>query len=183
MRIGASLRAAEGEVRYYTKKDDRAESVFSSSTKKVPWPYGGFCLEAMDAHGGWIASVVDLARFAVAVDDPRRSAWLKPETTRAMFSPPPPPVSRKPDGSLEPVWYACGWSVRPAGAAGRTNTWHSGSLPGTYGLLVRRHDGLSWVVLFNQRSEDRKLPDTAIDRALHNAANAVTDWPAHDLFG
>src|SRR5207249_712562 len=43
----------------------------------VPWPYGGFCLESMDAHGGWIASAVDLARFASALHDPDHGPLLK----------------------------------------------------------------------------------------------------------
>ena len=62
------------------------------------------------------------------------------------------------------------------------NFWHTGSLPGTSTLLVRRWDGLSWAVLFNQRSEDKNLPDSAIDPALHRAADAVKEWPAEDLF-
>src|SRR6266852_2504289 len=49
-------------------------------------------------------------------------------------------------------------------------------------LRLRRHDGLSWAVLFNQRSDDKRLPDTAIDGALHRAADAVTAWPAENLF-
>jgi len=56
------------------------------------------------------------------------------------------------------------------------------SLPGTYTLLVRRHDGVSGAILFNQRSDDKKLPDSEIDPALHRAADAVNDWPKHDLF-
>ena len=36
-------------------------------------------------------------------------------------------------------------------------------------------------VLYMQK--DIKLPDAAIDRALHQAADAVTRWPAGDLFG
>ena len=48
--------------------------------------------------------------------------------------------------------------------------------------LVRRWDGISWAVLFNQRSDDDKLPDSEIDPALHRAANAVTEWPKFDLF-
>ena len=71
--------------------------------------------------------------------------------------------------------------VRPVGPGGKANYWHSGSLPGTSSLLVRRSDGLSWAVLFNQRSEDKKLPDGEIDGALHRAANAVTEWPEGDL--
>src|SRR5207249_3114589 len=47
--------------------DAREQRAF---TGRVPWPYGGFCLESMDAHGGWIASAVDLARCAAALHDP-----------------------------------------------------------------------------------------------------------------
>ncbi len=43
-------------------------------------------------------------------------------------------------------------------------------------------DGVSWVVLFNQRSEDPALPDSSIDAALHSAADRVAEWPRRDLF-
>ncbi len=184
MRLGTSLegKSAEGEVRYYTTGGGRSRSVFHDHLEKVLWPYGSFCLEAMDAHGGWIASAVDLARFAAALDDPNHSSLLKPETFPALYAPPPAPVSRKPDGSLNDSYYACGWSVRPIGKNGKANYWHNGSLPGTSTLLVRRADGLSWAALFNQRSEDKTLSDGAIDSALHRAAAAVAEWPAHNLF-
>src|ERR1041385_2839566 len=184
MRIGASLdgRQAVGEVRYYTSKDEQGENVFPGTARRVPWPYGGFHLEAMDAHGGWIASAVDLARFAAALDDPRRSPLLKPSTFETMYAAPPAPVSRQNDGSLDAAWYGCGWNVRPIAEDDEANYWHSGSLPGTSTLLVRRWDGLSWAVLFNQRSEDKALPDGAIDGALHRAADAVADWPKENLF-
>ncbi len=184
MRLGATLdgRQAAGEVRYYTKEPGLTESVFPEGDRQVSWPYGGFHLEAMDAHGGWIASAVDLARFAAALDDPAHSRLLKPDTLREMYAPPAPPVSRKLDGSLADAFYGCGWMVRPHDGSGRANYWHSGSLPGTNTLLVRRWDGLSWAVLFNQRSEDSILPDTAIDPALHRAAAAVKEWPTEDLF-
>jgi hypothetical protein len=91
-------------------------------------------------------------------------------------------VSRQNDGSLDAAWYGCGWNVRPIAEDDEANYWHSGSLPGTSTLLVRRWDGLSWAVLFNQRSEDKALPDGAIDGALHRAADAVADWPKENLF-
>ena len=146
-------------------------------------PYTGFCLEAMDSHGAWLASAVDLVRFAAALDDPARTTWLPPAARSLIYEPPAAPVSRRPNGSLKPVYYACGWDVRPVGQDGRANYWHAGSLPGTSTLLVRRHDGLAWAVLFNQRSTDPKLPDGAIDGALHEAADAVAEWPEGDLFG
>jgi N-acyl-D-amino-acid deacylase len=135
----------------------------------------------MDAHGGWIASTLDLARFAAALDSPGHGSLLKRASLDLMYQPPPAPVSRKPDGALEKSWYGCGWAVRPA-QHGKANYWHTGSLPGTATLLVRRWDGLSWAVLFNQRSEDKQLPDEAIDSALHRAADSVTSWPTVDLF-
>jgi N-acyl-D-amino-acid deacylase len=183
MRIGATLdgKQAPDEVRYYTAKDASAKNVFPVGPEKVSPPYGGFCLEAMDAHGGWIASVIDLARFAAALDDPQHSPLLKAAMFQQMYAPPPPPVSRRKDGSLENSYYGCGWSVRPIGND-KANYWHNGSLPGTWTLLVRRWDGLSWVALFNQRSEDAKFPDSAIDSALHRAADSVEKWPDHDLF-
>jgi N-acyl-D-amino-acid deacylase len=184
MRIGASLEAgrAPGEVRYYMRNRARSTSVFPEQPGPVPFPYGGFCLEAMDSHGAWLASAADLARFAAALDDPKRDHWLKAKTKEKLAEPPEPPASRRADGSLEDHFYGCGWLVRPVGKAGRANYWHSGSLPGTATLLVRRHDGLSWAAVLNQRSDDRKLPDTALDPALHRAADAVTEWPARDLF-
>ena len=178
MRLGASrLRGrAPGEVRYYMPAKGLGPNESNSE------PYTGFHLEAMDSHGGWLASAVDLARFAAALDDSTRAKWLPAEARRLLYEPPAPPVNRNPDGSLQSVYYACGWDVRRASGDGRNNYWHNGSLPGTFTLLVRRHDGLSWAMLLNQRSNDPHLPDGAIDGALHRAANAVAVWPSHDLF-
>lgn len=184
MKIGATLdgQQAVGEVRYYTPDDATGASVFPGTAARVPQPYGCWHLEAMDAHGGWIASAVDLARFAAALDDPARSPLLKPETISKMYAPPAAPVAHQSDGKITEAYHGCGWMVRPIGHEGRANYWHGGSLPGASTLLVRRWDGLSWAVLFNQRSENKKLPDGEIDGALHRAADAVREWPVEDLF-
>ncbi|HEY0456725.1 MAG TPA: serine hydrolase domain-containing protein [Verrucomicrobiae bacterium] len=180
MRIGQSRQSIAGEVKYYTPDDSTTRSVFDNST--VPWPYGGFHLEAMDAHGAWIASAVDLARFAAALDDAASSPLLRSSSFQTMYARPEPPVARDNEGNPMPTYYACGWNVRPVGRAGKANYWHNGSLPGTSTLLVRRWDGLSWAALFNQRSEDKSLPDSAIDGAMHRAADSVAKWPDHNLF-
>ncbi len=183
MQIGASLpeKRAVGEVRYYTPDNEQAESVFGAPPAKVPLPDGGFCLETMDAHGGWIASATDLVRIATALEPGRPGALLKAETIRTMLAPPPAPAARRTDGTLQDWWYGCGWSVRPVRAGG-VSSWHNGSLPGTFTLLVRRADGVTWAALFNQRSLDKKLPDDAIDAALHRAVDSVQEWPREDLF-
>ncbi|MFQ5733729.1 MAG: serine hydrolase domain-containing protein [Planctomycetaceae bacterium] len=186
MTIGRSLlkQRAKGEVRYYARGGKRTGSVFAPNVgKRVPWPYGGWHHKAMDAHGAWIASAVDLARFAAAIDRPRKSKILTAKSITAMFAPPPAPVSRTKAGKLRDVYYGLGWSVRRVPGKG-INTWHTGSLPGTSTILVRRHDGLSWVVLMNRRQTPfGNHAAQLIDPLVHRAANAVTTWPKHNLFG
>ena len=67
MALGATLEEGrqDDEVRYYHYDETRlANSVFPWTLDEVQWPYGGFNLEAMDSAAGWIASTVDLVRFA-----------------------------------------------------------------------------------------------------------------------
>ena len=64
---------------------------------------------------------------------------------------------------------------------GKANHWHNGSLPGTSSLLVRRHDGFTWAVLFSQRADESGLPYDDIDPAVHRAVDAVKEWPQWDL--
>ncbi len=180
MRIGKSLLAdrAKGEVRYYQESLGHTTSVFPIGEKEAPWCYGGFYLEAMDSHGGWLASAVDLARFAAQLDVPNTPAPLDAKHMAEMGDLPPAPVARKSNGTPEPAYYGLGWNVRPVGKSGKANYWHTGSLPGSFTLLVRRSDGITWAVLFNQRSEN----EGEIDPALHRAANAVPLWEPKDLF-
>ncbi len=172
---------ADGEVRYYMPDAGKGKSVFELNERLVPWPYGAFNLEAMDAHGGWISSAVDLVRFGAALEPIEKNKVLPKELSQQLYAPPVAPVSRDADGRLKDYFYGCGWLVRPVRGGG-ANFWHGGSLPGTYTLLVRRHDGLCWAMLFNMRNGKRGLSDGAIDSALHRAANAVKKWPEVDLF-
>lgn len=182
MRVGHSLKkgAAPSEVSYYTSRNRKVASIFPQEGE-VPPPYGSFCLEAMDAHGGWIATAGSLVKFALALQAGGvRPPLLKPETARLLTDPPAPPVARRPDGSLADSYYGLGWMIRPVGH-NQFNLWHNGSLPGTSTLLVSLGNGLTWAALFNQRSEETRLPDGAIDAALHRAARAVTHWPEKPL--
>ena len=178
MRIGGTLldgRAA-GEVRYYDYTGARsAHSVFPDVSGRVPWPYGGFYLEAMDAHGGWIASAIDLMRFVSAVDGSRPPAFLQPETLSLMVSRPKPPLW---EGTS--YYYGMGWLVRPI--RNDANWWHTGSLPGTTSIIVRTHHGLAWAVLFNSRPRDSNKLLGELDAALWEAVRGVSRWPSHDLF-
>src|SRR5215211_3724603 len=53
----------------------------------VPVNYGGYYVEAMDAHGAWVSSTIDLLRFLGGVDGrPNRPDILSPGLVAAMTS-------------------------------------------------------------------------------------------------
>ena len=186
MQLGKNLLKdrAPGEVKYYDSKQRTGRAICGPKIgAEAPLPYGVECVESMDANGGWIASAVDLLRFAVALDDPRRSPILSAESIRTMLAPPPGPVGHGPKGRPKPDYYACGWSVRPAAQADKYTKWHTGLLAGTSTLLVCRDDGIDWAVLFNRDAgKDGKDYAGIIDPLLHKPANEVKDWPEVDLF-
>jgi len=185
MRIGRTLRTqrAGGEVTYFTPTALKGPSVFPPNVgKSVAHQYGAWHLEAMDAHGGWIASAVDLVRFARQFDSPKTSTLLSASSIASTFARPKGEAGYTAPGKPKAAYYGFGWLVRPVGSAGRANTWHGGSLPGTNSLLVRRHDGLDWAVLFNsRRTAQGPSLASAIDPLLHRAAAAVKVWPETEV--
>lgn len=162
----------------HTKRGDRLanEVEYVAATGN---PYGGFEIEPMDSHGGWVASAVDLVRFASAFDEPGRCPVLSAASIRTMFARPGFAGVAK-----GPVYYACGWQVREL-RNGRVNTWHTGLLDGTSTLLVRRWDGLCWAVLFNTDTgpDGRRNLTDKIDPLVHGAADRVAVWPAGEVLG
>jgi N-acyl-D-amino-acid deacylase len=184
IRLGKTLAEdrAPREVRYYDAKRREGPGVVGPTLgKKVPLPYGAFYLEAMDAHGGWLASAEELVRFAAAFDDPRHPRPLHPKGLAAMVERPEGLAGFRRDGSPRDAYYGLGWEVRPIGPRGY-NLWHLGRLDGTSTLLVHRFDGISWAVLFNTDADPqgRELAEL-IDPLLHPVIDSVRSWPAHEL--
>jgi CubicO group peptidase (beta-lactamase class C family) len=139
----------------------------------VPITYGGFYVEAMDSHGGWVSSTVDLLRFMGGVDGRADrpdilGAGLVAEMT-----------SNGPASCGGGCYYAGGWLVRPT--QGDATWWHGGSLPGTTTILVRSYHDFSWVALFNARSTAGNF-DAELDAEMWNALAQATAFPTHDLF-
>ncbi len=117
MRQGKNLLKdrAPGEVKYYDGRHRTGRAISGPGIgEQAPLPYGVECIETMDANGGWIASAVDLVRFAAALDDPQKCPILKEESILTMLEPPPGPVGHGPKGKPKAVYYGCGWDVRPA---------------------------------------------------------------------
>ena len=166
----------------------------------------------MDSHGGWIASAIDLARFATAFDSPDQCPVLDRTSIDQMHARPTPPQTAvipqavtpeanatkdtatkedvtkantaKDDTAKEDnaVYYSLGWNNRELPSGG-VHHWHSGSLPGTSTILIRRHDKKNFIALLNTRhSPKTEKLGAEVDRALHEAAAEVPTWPTHNHF-
>jgi hypothetical protein len=185
MRLGKTLPAerAANEVVYYDAQDRTRPAVVGPIGAWVPVPYGAWSLEALDAPAGWIASAVDLVRFAAAFDVSTACPILRPESIATMFARPAGPAGYDAGGTPKAVYYGCGWQVRPIGQQGHVDTWHFGRLDGTSALLARRYDGRNCAVLFNtSNGPDGQQPANKIAGLLHQAVDHVQSWPTADQF-
>lgn len=172
-----------GEVRYHDVKNRMWPAVRGARVgERVPIQYGGENFDAFEAHGGWVASAVDVVRFAAAFDDPDRCPVLSRAGVEAMWERPAGAAGYEEDGRPKAAYYGGGWMVRPV-RDGKANTWHTGRIAGTSALLVRRWDGVNWAVLFNtDAAPDGKALAEAIDPLVHPVVDAVGEWPEVDLF-
>lgn len=170
MILGKNLleNAAENEV-YYNDYDGAplAKSIYGNG-ELVKNPYGGFDIEVMDSHGGWVGTATDLIRFVLAVDGfTSRPDILSPSTINIMRTP----------SDVNPN-YAKGWAVNNLG-----NWWHFGSLPGSTALLVRTSSGqICWSILLNYRPENFNVFNEQLDNMMWEAVSTISTWPEHDLF-
>src|SRR5262245_5715360 len=139
------------QVRYYGAK---ARTEGSVAVNAMPWVSGiwGGNQETGLAHGGWSVSAVDYARVLASFD------------------------RKEPENRLLPTWMTSKmWGMEPNAAPGTLRGWfafnlidengvvqpavqHNGAGPGARSLVVRREDGLSFVLFFNCG-----LPDWGLD--------------------
>ncbi len=177
MRIGASSLSGRvaHEVKYYDYPGAPTTLSVFPGGGQVPMQYGGFYLEAMDAHGGWIASAVDLTRFMAALEGRRGAAFLSSNSLIDMTARPDVP-----QWSTTAYWYGLGITVRPAEVD--ANWWHNGALRGGTTLLVRSYNGYDWAVLLNSRPSDTSKVDVEIDQAMWKALGTGLQGSPTDLY-
>ncbi|WP_425395830.1 serine hydrolase [Aeoliella sp.] len=172
----------QGEVRYYSPTV--ARSVYAENLhQRVPAPYGAWFLESMDSHGGWIASSIDLVRFADALNDPEDCPPLKPESVTAMLERPDGLAGYDKNGKPLDTYYGLGWQIVCDEDGKPLYQQHGGSLAGTNTKLVRRADGRNFAVLFNSRktATSANLVNDATD-VLNAAIDQVPLGADTDLY-
>ncbi|MFI4875163.1 MAG: serine hydrolase [Blastopirellula sp. JB062] len=183
MRIGATRLSGRvaGEVRYYDPRHE--SSVFAVDLRQtVLAPYGAWSLEAMDAHGGWIGSAVDLARFATALDQTESCPILSAAALRELDARPDGAAGHDDQGSPKNSYYGGGWAIRVEDD-GRRYREHAGSLPGTNSIVVRRTDGRNLIILLNARhTPTTSMPIISLSRRINALLDTIEVWPQKDLF-
>jgi CubicO group peptidase (beta-lactamase class C family) len=184
VRLGRTRRddRAPGEVVYYAPEGLGLDVSVFWGEGYVPLPYGTFYLEALDSHGGWIASAADLVRFTMAVDGQRGTALLSPAAVKTMIDTPRPKESGIGSGwDMKPVTAGLGWDTTrvPGGTA-----WsHGGALWGSSAAWpFHGPDELTMAFVFNTLPADFRRFFLDAGTALIAAARAVPTWPTHDLF-
>jgi CubicO group peptidase (beta-lactamase class C family) len=133
--------------------------------RQAPAAYGGFHIEAMNAHGGWLFSARDLVRLALATDGfDTPPDLISAATLRSMTEP-----------SAAAAGYAKGWMVQGG------TWWHTGQLDGTASLVARTANGYTWGILLNTSNGS-----AAFWQELKSLGwtwlQGATAWPTHDLF-
>lgn len=164
------------EVKYYDYPGAplTTSAVAPGVTLPAPKPYN-WRVDMADSYGGLVANAIDLMRFLLALEGRRGPALLNQASLTAMAARPVPAVHPATGNYTGLTW-------RFIPTTGGQHWWHSGSAPGTRNLLVRRHNGRSWVILTNSRPEDEDPIITDLFNEMARAESQVKAWPAHDLF-
>ncbi|MEM6801544.1 MAG: serine hydrolase [Bacteroidota bacterium] len=119
----------------------------------------------MDSHGGWIASTIDLARFAVRVDGQSgKQDILKPSTVNLMQT-----------SSYGGV-FGKGWNLSDG------NVQHGGRMSGTRANLKMMKNGITYIFLVNRYDKPDRDPISDMNDAIEKGISKIEFWPNIDLF-
>lgn len=107
--------------------------------KFVNCAYGAYNIEAMNAHGGWIATAEEICKFLNNLNGCDGKYPILTEAT----------VKQMLQGGTVFKNYAKGWYVNARGTF-----WHTGSLDGSSSFTGTTRDGYCWTFLFNGRGDN-----------------------------
>ena len=166
-----------GEVRYYDyPQAPLLPSAFLPGSPLTPGPYAFMDFENILPVGGWLGSVVHLARFAVSLDGQRPPALLGRETVQSMVA--------RTDRSLwvsDNTWYGLG--IMGQTFPGLEVWTHSGGSQGSKSTFVRFSMGCSYALLLNGEGPNGgETFRAALAQTLSQECLYRRSWPSQDLF-
>ncbi|NJO03159.1 MAG: beta-lactamase family protein [Bacteroidia bacterium] len=170
MRLGKTRRQDKvaHESVYYTPANAPQNISCFGTGDSTSRAYEGTYMEGLEAAGGWIASVVDLMRFLVAIDGfPTKPDILSPASINEMTY-----TAGDSTGHL-----LLGWK-----GADAEKWWRTGSLAATHITLVRKHNGISYVFVTNTGTWRGPYFSYEIEAMMERALRRVRSWPLYDLF-
>jgi hypothetical protein len=139
-------------------------------------------LPMVDAAGGWVASVVDMARFLTSIEGSRGKPVLKAKTRKLMLEPPPDPLKPRKDGT----YFSLGWDSAILKDDGEFAFFKDGSLQGMRTFMKRLATGVSWALLYNASMEFDPHDLQLAGNCVHEVRQLVEGLEKHpdvDLFG
>jgi N-acyl-D-amino-acid deacylase len=140
----------------------------------TPLPYATLDYPNILAGGGWLGSVLHLAKFVASLDGQRQPALIQPASLQQMLAPPPANLWLAPD-----TWYGLGIAVySPDGLL----YWsHPGSSPGSRTNYVHLPNGVSYEFLANSDSQNADF-NNQMTAQLSALCLSPRAWPDGDLF-
>jgi N-acyl-D-amino-acid deacylase len=137
-------------------------------------------LPMVNATGGWIGSVVDMARFLTNIDASRGKPVLGEAARKWMLEPPPRPLKPRPDNT----YFGLGWDsalVTDKGFA----YFKDGSYHGMRTFMKRLPTGVNWALLYNASMEfdslDLQIAASAVQE-IRQLIEGIGKYPDIDLF-
>ncbi len=164
-----------GEVNYTDPMYRLFPSVVDDNRPYHLYPYARYNIDNMDAHGAWVATAEELAKFVSDFTTNTGSTLLTSDEIDYMF-----------DENSQTSSYGAGWQRGSGGVK-----FHNGSLRGTWAFIIRRTDGVTISVIFNGRSNGVNTPVADDDFDIYNNLIAAADlvdltpslwWPEGNLF-
>jgi CubicO group peptidase (beta-lactamase class C family) len=168
MRLGRSYEEERfsNEVKYYESDTLYLVDDFCGREEKVRRSYGGSDITTLGSAGGWIASSTDLMKLLLALDGfDDVPDILSKETLELMAD--------NHNNKFSPL----GWCKTDQ------NGWYrTGTLAGSSALMVRRPDGVNYVVILNCANQKGPALANEIYKMMEKSLRTVKEWPSYDLY-
>lgn len=149
-------------------------SVYQDDPLPRTYSYGGFSMEAIDAHGGWVARAADLTRFLDSVGGATGTQLLHRDTVEEMLTRPKLAQYR---GAAH--FYGLGWDVGP----GKIVMSHNGALTwGTASTITRLPNGVTLALCFNRLGYNLVNFVESLASRSAEVAGGISDWPDKDSY-